>query len=172
MRSSILRCINFCLAGADPLCHANMGFFSGLIFAALSLLHITSSAIMKDEVPECEELEWNALRMEQRDTLVVRLNEALKNVDVTKYSCNLERIAKVLADIAQRPLWRDAQIFTHEEPTSTDYGQLVRNAIQEWSSDLEKIRDLNIFGCNYKEKNGKKVLVCVVESEKRLIMEV
>ncbi|EYC08745.1 hypothetical protein Y032_0064g3511 [Ancylostoma ceylanicum] len=152
-------------AGADPLCHATMGFFSGLIFAALCLLHVTSSAVMNDEVPECEELKRKALRMEQRDTLVVRLNEALKNVDVTKYSCPLERIAQSRKHKPGRKLWPDAKVFTHEEASSTDYGLLVRNAIQEWSSDLEQISGSKAFGCNYRQENDKTKLVCIVASE-------
>ncbi|EYC08744.1 hypothetical protein Y032_0064g3511 [Ancylostoma ceylanicum] len=142
-----------------------MGFFSGLIFAALCLLHVTSSAVMNDEVPECEELKRKALRMEQRDTLVVRLNEALKNVDVTKYSCPLERIAQSRKHKPGRKLWPDAKVFTHEEASSTDYGLLVRNAIQEWSSDLEQISGSKAFGCNYRQENDKTKLVCIVASE-------
>ncbi|RCN30519.1 hypothetical protein ANCCAN_23703 [Ancylostoma caninum] len=61
-----------------------MALHVGLVFAVLCLLHNAYSAKLKDgDVPECEELGAEALRMEQRDTLVARLNEAMKNVEFT-----------------------------------------------------------------------------------------
>ncbi|KAL6724792.1 hypothetical protein Aduo_019649 [Ancylostoma duodenale] len=60
-----------------------MALSSGLVFAALCLVHIAFSAPMNDGVPECEQLGAEALRMEQRYTAVARLKEAMKNAKYT-----------------------------------------------------------------------------------------
>ncbi|RCN31079.1 hypothetical protein ANCCAN_23151 [Ancylostoma caninum] len=54
---------------------------SGLVLAALCLLHIASSAPRKGDVPECEQLGMEALSQEHRDTSAVRLKEAMKNAE-------------------------------------------------------------------------------------------
>ncbi|RCN30520.1 hypothetical protein ANCCAN_23704 [Ancylostoma caninum] len=56
---------------------------SGLVLAALCLLHIASSTPRKGDVPKCEELGMEALSQEDRDTSAVRLKEAMKNAEYT-----------------------------------------------------------------------------------------
>ncbi|EYC14702.1 hypothetical protein Y032_0039g111 [Ancylostoma ceylanicum] len=139
-----------------------MALFSSLVFVAFCLLHIASPAQLRGEVPKCERLGADALRMEERGTLVVQLNEAMKNVELTEYSCPMESTAKFSVHIPNYERWPHSQELRHEEPSSSGYGPLVQNAIKEWAPELEKMTGSRSFGCNYETVHGKITLVCLV----------
>ncbi|KAL6724793.1 hypothetical protein Aduo_019650 [Ancylostoma duodenale] len=142
-----------------------MPLSSGLVFAALCFPSIVSSANLKGEVPKCEQLGKEGLKEEERNTVVVKLNEAMKKVEHTVYSCPLENGAKLFAYMPDYMNFYDVNVFRHEESGHRNYDSLLQNAIQEWSSDLDTLTGSQKFGCNYLASNDKSTFVCLVGPE-------